>query len=538
MTVAHAMAPQDVIIKARLDQQSSASMIKRVRTFLINNEFGDPYDRQFETPIVLDLKKVLDDLPEDTQKWMKDFQSLLSLELFESSYKMKIENFSYSIDNFSTELMPKSSVLDRIEYVSLNYVQGLRLSSFRIAFQIELKTTTSGQPIKFEIELIEPEFLISPDLMVELPMGWQTALLPNSLLISLYEINLSKVFSKVMENPQLINLHIKDVHMPDVSIRVGNRTLNFDQVKIKNFFSTRKEQMKIAILDLIKVKMEERFSNIIKDTPQEIFIPRSLVTKGKVSAGFDIKSTVADPISRVAEVAVDGHFCANLDDLEHSLCVLSQIPTTIRRQIEATAFDQSMLEIDRKFEQKYANIAVSISEHYINQLITAAVQANLLDLGGKDFKLGSEKAFVLAEVKGEGFNLYLDIIYKLQGSQRVLVGRSELRFPIRLEMGLKIVTQDGFPHLVIKVLRLNTDKDLLINGLPKYNLVTNVNSVRFREKVIKGIMEDIAPFDQKVLVDLELREFKDTYLEELNFYSDGLGRATAILFMNGIKIRR
>ena len=105
-------------------------------------------------------------------------------------------------------------------------------------------------------------------------------------------------------------------------------------------------------------------------------------------------------------------------------------------------------------------------------------------------------------------------------------------------MGLKIVTQDGFPHLVIKVLRLNTDKDLLINGLPKYNLVTNVNSVRFREKVIKGIMEDIAPFDQKVLVDLELREFKDTYLEELNFYSDGLGRATAILFMNGIKIRR
>jgi hypothetical protein len=48
-------------------------------------------------------------------------------------------------------------------------------------------------------------------------------------------------------------------------------------------------------------------------------------------------------------------------------------------------------------------------------------------------------------------------------------------------------------------------------------------------------MDDIQPFYQKVLVDLELKEFKGTYLEELSFISDGKGRANAILFMNDQK---
>jgi hypothetical protein len=35
-----------------------------------------------------------------------------------------------------------------------------------------------------------------------------------------------------------------------------------------------------------------------------------------------------------------------------------------------------------------------------------------------------------------------------------------------------------------------------------------------------------------VLVEIKLEELKDTYLEDLSFYSDGLGRANAILNWN------
>ncbi len=524
---------QDIVIKSRLDHQASASLIKRVRTFLINNDFGDPYNRKIETPFIIDVNQVLDDLPSGTQTWIKDLQSLLNLKLFESNYKLQIEDFSYSIKGFNSELMPLNSSMDRIEYVTLNYVQGLKLTAGRISFQVELKRTTNGSPIKFQIDLIEPDFLVSQDLMVELPMGWYTALMPDSLLLSLHTIDLSKVFEKVVSNPDLIDFYVKDLYMPQVSIRVGDRNVSFDKEKIFNFVVSRKEEMKMAILDLLRSRMQERFSNIIKDNPQEIFLPRSFATKGRVSAVFDLRNFNAEASTNVIDAKIDGFFCASRKEI--NACQYEQDSTKMRRIISAQTYEQSMREIDLLFMEKRANVAISISEDYINQLITSVAQAGMIDLAGESFTLGPEKAFVLADEKGEGFSLYLDIIHKLRGAQRVLVGRSELRFPIRLSIGLKVNLIEGIPHLQIKVLEVKTDEKLLIEGLPDYELVTNVNSVRFRKKVIASILEDISPFNQKILVDLELKEFKDTYLEQLSFLSDGKGRANAVLSMKNSK---
>ncbi len=94
----------DIVIKSRLDHQSSAAFINRIRTFLINNNFGDPYNREFEAPVEVDFNKVLDDLPENTQSWIKELQNLLNLKLFESNYILRIENFSYQIQGFNSEL--------------------------------------------------------------------------------------------------------------------------------------------------------------------------------------------------------------------------------------------------------------------------------------------------------------------------------------------------------------------------------------------------------------------------------------------------
>ena len=535
---AWATAPQDIVIKSRLDQQSSASFIKRIRSFLINNELGDPYSQQIQAPIVVDFNLVLRQLPEDTQSWIKEFQSILNLKIFDSVYKLRVDKFGYSINHFNSELLPTQAGLNRIDYVTMNSVEGLKISAERIAFQVELNRTTSGEPIKFDIELLQPEFIIHPDLVMQLPMGWNTYLIPDALFLSLHTIDLSQVFAKIVERPDLVNLVVKGFNMPQVSIRVGHRELKFDKEKIQKFMISRKDDMKMAIIDLLKSRMQERFSNIIKDKPQEIFLPRTYSAADTINAVWDIKGMDADKESRMLELLVDGHFCPTANDIKVDFCRSRQIPAKLRRKIEVETFNQSMLEIDNLILQKKANVAVSVSEDYLNQLIAAAAEGGVLVLSGDDFKLGTEKAFVLAEEKGPGFNLYLDIIYKLKGSDRVLVGRSELRFPVRLSIGLKIVLVDTIPHLQVKVLGLKTDAELILKGAPQYDLVTNVNTVRFQKKVIAKILEDIKPFNDKLLLDIDMKEFKGTYLEELNFYSDGKGRGTAILFMDGEKIRR
>lgn len=524
--------PQDIVIKSRLDRESSGLLVGRVRTALMNTRFGDPFNQTFPKPMVVDFNQLIDELPADTQSWIKEFQSLLSLKLFESSYKLKVENFGYSINHFSSELQPFPEGLSRIEYVTYNAVQGLKLTAEKIAFQVELQRTQSGEPIKFDIVLIKPEFIISPDLMLEMPMGWHSSLLPASLQVSLHTIDLSKIFAKIAENPTLANLEVKDFIMPNVSIRVGNRELAFDREKIKKFMIVRKDEMKMALIDLLRARMQERFSNIINGQPQEVFLPRNFSVAAAISPVFSLKSMDGDQPTKMFEVMVDGHFCADRNDLANDLCRGNQIQSKIRRVIDAATFDESMNDINLLFSQKKANVAVSISEHYLNQAITAAASSGLLDLGGEDFALGPEKAFMLADEKGEGFSLYLDIIYKLTTQERILTGRSELRFPVKLSIGIKIININGYPRFQIKVLANKVDEKLLLRGLPQYDLRSTVGLARFQKKVLARIMERLSPFDNKVLVDVELKDFKDTYLEQLNFRSDGKGRATAILHMN------
>lgn len=524
--------PQDIVIKTRLDQQSSGLLVGRVRTAMMNTRFGDPFNQSFPKPLVVDFNQLIDDLPADTQSWIKEFQNLLSLKLFESSYKLRVENFSYGITHFSSELQPFPEGQNRIEYVTENAVQGLKLSAQRIAFQVELQRTQSGEPIKFDIELIAPEFIISPELMLEMPMGWHSSLLPDSLQVSLHTINLSKIFEKIAENPDLVNLQVKELIMPNVSIRVGNRELAFDREKIKKFMIIRKDEMKMAMIDLLKARMQERFSNIIVNQAQEVFLPRHFSVAAEISPVFALKSMDAEQTSKMMEIMVDGHFCADRNDISNDLCRGNQLQSKIRRVIDAETFNLSMQDIDLLFAEKRANIAVSISEHYLNQVIVAAASVGMLDLAGEDFVLGPEKAFILADEKGEGFSLFLDIIYKLTRQERIMVGKSELRFPVKLSIGIKIINVNGFPRFQIKVLANRIDQNLLLRGLPHYDLRSTVNTARFQKKVVGRIMERLKPFDNKVLVDVELKDFKDTYLEQLNFQSDGRGRATAILLMN------
>lgn len=529
---------QDIVIKSRLDHQSSASFIKRIRTFMINNNFGDPYNQGIKTPIKIEFDQIMTELPRETQTWIKDLQTVLNLALTETKLRLKIDSFAYSIEGFNSEVQPLSSGLNRIEYVTANYVKGLRILSNKISFEVELKRAVTGEPVTFAIELIEPEFLVSRDLMVDVPMGWNTAIMKDSLLVSLNMIDLSKSLKEVQNHPETIDLKIKDLVIPRIAVRIGNRELKLDEVKIKKFLLDRKDQMKLSLIDLLRTRMNDRFTNVIANKPVEIFLGKTFTLTGDLNTVFDLKTLNADTHSRVLEAKLDGHFCATLRDLEDGHCRSRQVDTKLRREISDQTFQQSMTGIEGHFQQKRANVAVSVSEHYLNQLVAAAIQGNMLELGGSDFKLGPETAFVLAEEKGEGFNLYVDIIYKLKGAQRVLVGRSELRFPVRMRIGLKIHNTNGTPRLVIKVLGLNTTDEMLLKGIPAFELKSNVNTVRFQKKVLAAIHEDIKGFDQKVMVDLELPEFKDTYLEELDFFSDGYGRGTAVLLMNGQKLVR
>lgn len=529
--VASAEGLQNIVLKSRFDLESSEAFISQLRIFLTNNKFGDPYSLELKKPLSVDLVQVIEEMPEDTQKWIHELQSLLQVKLFESSYKLVVHKLGYSLKDFNSEFRAGNSKSERIEYVTVNYVQGLKLKADKISFEVELKHTQTREPIKFSIELIGPVFLINQDFLTELTMGWSTVIHPEAIHLNLEKVNLEKIMQGVAMSPHLIEFSVKDLVMPKVSVRIGSKEVKFSEEKIEDFFRSRHEELKKGILDILSARMGNRFENVIKDYPQQLLIPRRYALTSDINGVLDIQKMTVNN-SGIVQFDLDGHYCEDGQSLKADFCKDRKIVAKPRRMIPTRDFDKSLREMNRSLVERKRNIALSVSEDYLNQIIEATIHAGLWEdkLEGKDFVLGPEKSFVLADEKGELFSLYLDIKYKLKGPQKLLVGRSELRFPIKFMIALKIIDIDGMPHFTIKVKKVATDQKLLLEGLKKYDLPTTVNSVpRFRKKVLKTIMEDVGSFENETLVSIEMPELKGTYLDQLEFFSDGLGRGTAIL---------
>lgn len=519
-------ASQDIVLKTRFDLASSEAFIEQLRLFLKNNEFGDPYRQELKKPLVFDLKRALEQVPEDTQDWIRKLQSVLRIEVFQSDYKITIHHFSYSVNEFNSAFRTGLSSQQRIDYVTESYVKGLQLAADKVVFSVELQSTQNQKPITFDIEMVGVEFLVRPELVAELSLGWSTAVMPQWVLLGLETVNIEKLMTEITSRPELIDLRVQDLNIPDVSFRIGSRTVRFDEDKIKGFFVRRKEAMKKGILDLLKLRLRDRFANIL-EAPKRIQLPKQYSFAGDLNGVWDL-SAMSVNRTGIVELDLDGHFCPAH---EQKFCVSSKIPAKLRRAIDPSLYQKSLREINRILIEKQTNIALSVSEDYLNQLIEATLRAGLIDeaLKGQDFILGTEKVFVLAEEKGELFSLYLDVIHRLKGAQRILVGRSEIRFPVKLMIGLRIEEVGEIPHLRLEVKEVATTEEQIISGIPQYGLPTTVTQVRFRGKVVSSILSDVSKMQGLRLLDIPLEELKGTYLDELEFASDGQGRATALI---------
>lgn len=523
-------APQDIYIKSRFDYDSSGTFLKNIRAFLVHNNFGDPYKQTIKKDLVLDLAQALESMPSDTKQWIRELQSVLNLKLFESRYSIIIQGLSYSVDNFNPELGASVPVSNRAEYVTTNFVRGLTLAAEKIVISAELKKTTSGEPIRFDLEMVKPKFNISQDLEVDLPMLWETAVTPNNVVLSLQKINLNNVLAKIVNHPEMIDFQAESLNLPQVSVRIGHKEIKFNNEKIRQFFEKNEDATKLALLDLIKSKMEDRFINIL-ESPRDLLISRTYQINESIHAVFDLERINANRAG-IIQVDMDGHFCPkNKDAVFEKFCPKTPIPAKLRREIPQEQTERSLREMNRFLIENKGNIALSVSEHYINQIVQSTIEAGRWekDLAGKNFRLGPETVFVLSDVRGEEFSVYIDIIHELSSIQRIMVGKKEIRFPVKMMAGLKIVEQNGIPALQITVKKVVTDEKLILNGLPQYGLPSTVNSGRFKKKMIKEIMSAVKHFEGNMLVNLQLEEFKGTYLERVQFFSDGAGRATAIL---------
>lgn len=525
-----AFAGEDIVFKTQFDLNSSKAMIEQLRILFKNNGFGDPYSQEIKKPISIDLTQVLNDVPSDTQRWIRELQSVLSLKLFESDYKLKVYRFNYYLEEFNSEFTPSIGINGRLEYVTKSYVRGLQLGADKISLEVELKRAQTHEPLIFSIDIIKPQFIVGPELVADLTLHWSTELIPNFVNLKFNSLDLSSLITLIARRPDLIDLKTESIEMPQVSVRVGSKEVKFDESKIDSFLTKNKEGLKKGIIDIFNARMKDRLSNIFKDNPKLISLPRKIPFDGDAPAILSIEKMLLVK-NNILDIRLNGLFCKKNVPLDKEICATDAVSVRERRRIDEESFLHSLEEMDKNLTARNKNMALSVSEKLLNQLVAVTIRSGLWDkpLSKYDLILGPEQGFILAEKNGD-ISLYMDVILKLTRSQSILTGRSQIRFPLKFSIQLQILDIHEVPHLEIKVAKVETNPANLITGFPQHGLPTTVASVpRFRNKVINIIMASVSTYAGDSLLEIKLKELKGTYLHKIQFFSDGHGRVTGVL---------
>lgn len=521
----------DIVLQTRLDENNSPMFIEQARSVIMNNGFNDPYRYQLKKPIELSLDEEISEASSESQEWLRELQDFLKIKLFESSYDLQINDLSYDITDYDVKLKA-SRENNGFNFTARNLIYRPRLSASSIKFIVSLNRSGNYQPISFEIALVRPFFHLNKEASVDISMSWGSLLANSGFDVHFKEVDLTKLFLDLSDDPESYVFDWEDLIVPDLRIKIGSKTVIIDQEKVKNYIRSRREEFKFAIIDLIvtekKLKAGEKF--LIK--PDVKFsIPRQFGFHSDINGEFLIEKD--ELISTyVIRHELTGVFCLPVilsTGFGTKTCEGLRKPLAPRRQITQEQHTESLKMFSELFEQRHASIGLSVSEDYINRLLRTIVEGGLFNMNGKEFSLGPQKAFALSDKKGDEFSLFVDIVYKTEPGLRLLLGKKELRFPVKLMAKLSIEHKDEIPFLMIDISRDASTDDLLRHGLPKFGLESNLRSSRFKKKVIKAIKKEVADFVGKRLVEVNLKELKGSYLENMQFIADGQGRAMAIV---------
>lgn len=517
----------DILVQTRFNDEWSDVFLHHLRTVMINQGLGDPYQRTIEEPLIFDLKPQVSRLTDPAEDWYQKLLKFLKIDLLQSDFKLIIEKFRYKVENVDAAISPSTRNAEMVWTVKHN-VDGLGLGADSMTLQVSLHSTT-GKPIVFDIALEGVE-LAFEGLTLPVEGVWRSGIKEEQVNVTLQKVDLRKAMLGLQQNPDNVILNVKDIIVPPVEIRIGDRRIKIDPTKVKNWILTRKEEMKRFILDVLVLKNIDEFEDLTGEDDPSLTFPRTTFAETEMLAGAArLDSLVATQTQMRARLK--SVFCLPQEASDAKSCI-ETAPRNPRAERLGRDLEASLRQIYKDLEEKDANIIVSLSEPYLNQAITAAIKAGLLNeaFGDGEVTLAEGGALLQMDKAGDVFHGYIHLTNKLTGWDRRFTGRSSITFPVKIGVRIRLEQNaEGIPTLYADMAEAEAPNELLLKGAPHIGMASNIATVpRFRGKVIQKVQDAVKKFQGQRLTELPLPFLKGTFLEKTQFKSDGFGRANAL----------
>lgn len=530
----------DLVLVTKLDKDWSLLLVSKIRRLLRNFHILDPFKYSYEGSLLISETTAGTYLPPASREIIRDFGNVLGLDFFNAKTKVTLHGFNYEVKGFKTDLQAIDNSGGNFKAKINLSASEINVEAGKISFDVEIPTQDGRSTPVISIEIVKPVIRAQNDSLVKLLTQIQIIDSGNQLNLKIDELNLDQMMVNLTSGN--IDINYETVNVPRISVRIGNRTVNFSPDKIRAYLRRNHEGIKGFIL--------AQTSKVLKQGVSDAYL--ALVEKYKVDKMFwlptpfirsqiEISQFTNFPRSNDLVINALGDFCtiAGYDKYKDQ-CVLKKITNIANSRLTSALHDESMLLLRDRMASGDADMMVSASEDYLNKLLASTIDAGLwkdaLDQAG--IKLGPNNVSLRLNQVGETGMLVLDGIYKMKRLESIATGVREIRFPLVLNVGIRFENQNDVPVLIIRSHSVDTSDNTLINGIPELGVDSSIRRVsRFRSKVLKTIRDAVAGLQGKDILPIPMLELSGLSLEEADFHSDGKGRIFGTLKLEDIDER-
>lgn len=523
----------DIILASRLDMTWSEMLISRLRRYVINLNLGDPLGARVEKDIEIAQVRANDLLAPSSRRMVADISSMFGLSITDAQSKIVVKNIEYKLDRVTTDLRPLARGAEGQVFDGLFASRGAKISADAIDLVLEIPTTGRRRLPLITVTIRKPFIKSSPDLPIIAQAQVQVVEEAKELSFKILNSSFESLAQVMGKNPEAFELGFESIDIPQISIQIGNRRMNIDPSKVRAAIVSREALIKDLLIEQLRGQLKQGIAQKALDLVQTVKIPREYwLTVDKMQMQLKVARISGSVGSQNVLLRVKSDFCSLVHfDRYKEDCLNHKVTKPAASVTTPEKLRASIAEVRATLERGDANMVASISEDYINKLVSTTVDAGYFDQkmleSGAEF--GATKTFVRLNERGDTGTLYVDIKYKITGLQSVLVGGSDIRFPLVLKCTMRIEKSlAGYPLVIFKIKEAVMDNRTLRRGFPEMGLPSTVERLkRFESKVVKTIREKVKPMIGTDIISLELPVFQGVGLESLDFVSDGQGRMSA-----------
>lgn len=545
---AYAKMP-DLIVRTKLDHKRSDILLKRIETFMKNNELGDFTSMKFEERWVVDESILADHFDSKAQEVVNKISGFLPFDVSNTRIEIAVEGAHYKIKDLSLNLKNSGKNL-KAEFRASGACATIDKLQITIKvpmgddFYLPTYAPSLTSPMLLIGDMTEEECLSNEILTSnkkEKPIAFDvdlsTTFEEKEIALGIVKTSFEKIKDLVLnqrDKLQFLGLNKDNLHVDDVVLEYGPKEITFFGDKVEDLILENKDSYISILLDQFVKMIESGYMDRIVEALNEVRFDKGYwIADEDYHTYLRIDRFQKASLPNQLDTFISGGFCLTPKYLAMKENCLNEDQLYYEYEPSQT-LEESLAFIDKTMQKnKNASVVASASENFINKIIDLTFKAGYWDaeFNTEDIEIGPEGGFVKFNEKGTKAKFYLQLKYNAKKFHKFLIGakKFDLLIPIICEVSMKIVVKNKIPVLKFIVESVDTSKDTLWYG-DEY-MSSSFHKVKRFKKLIrkKFILPEAESYIGKSALDVELPEIKGLDIEQVKLQIDGQGRVIAIL---------